>query len=368
MSGLPTLTFTLRKAAASVASRTAQGAVALIVKDTADGAAGVHTVYQEADIPAALGADNKAYIKRALIGHINRPSVVYVSVIGSTGTVTDGFSALSGYSYDYLAGPPDIATADATALAGLVKTARSLRYVGKAVLPNTAADSEGVINFVSAGIKVGGSTFTAAQYCSRIAGMLAGTPADCSATYAPLPEVSGVTATASPDTAVAAGKLFILDDGRQRKLSRAVTSKTTVASTEPSGLKKIKVTAAMDLIRYYAVTAVEDDYLGRCANSYDNKCILLTAMRDYLAGLESSSVLEGGSSGAELDSAAIRTYLMNAAQTAGDQEETERLRALSDEEIVKENTGSHVFLRLYGRVLDAMEDFDIVLETGDSLD
>lgn len=364
MSGLPKLTFELKKAAATAASRTARGAVALIVKDAAG--AGVYTIYQEGDIPSALGADNKAYIKRALTGHINRPSVVYAAVIGTEAAIGDGFTALSAYSYDYLAGPADLSSADAKTLAGLVKEARKLRYVGKAVLPDTAADHEGVINFVSAGIEAGGTTYTAAQYCSRVAGMLAGTPADCSATYAPLAEVSAVTATAAPDTAVAAGKLFILDDGRQRKLSRAVTSKVTIGSDEPDGLKKIKVTAAMDLIRYYAVTTVEDEYLGRCANSYDNKCILLTAMRDYLTGLEDASVLEDGSSGAELDSAAIRAFLMAAAED--DQEETARLQALSDEEIVKESTGSHVFLRLYGRVMDAMEDFDIVLETGDSLE
>ena len=131
MSGLPTLTFTLRKAAASVASRTAQGAVALIVKDAASGAAGVYTVYQESDIPAALGADNKAFIKRALMGHINRPSVVYVSVIGTSGTVSTGFAALAAYSYDYLAGPPDITASDATALAGLVKAGGDTSFVFK---------------------------------------------------------------------------------------------------------------------------------------------------------------------------------------------------------------------------------------------
>ena len=363
--GLPKLTFTLKTAARTVAARTSQSVVALIIRDSK--ANGVHAIYQESDIPSTLGADNAAYIKRAMIGHINRPSVVYVSVIAAAAEIATGFSALANYSYDYLCGPVDISAADATALAALVKAQRKLRYIGKAVLPNTAADDEGIINFVSSGIVVGSTTYAAAAYCSRIAGILAGTPADCSATYAVLSEVTAVTATATPDDAVDAGKVFLIDDGRVRKLSRAVTSKTTLSATEPEALKKIKMTAAIDLIRYYAMTAVEDDYLGKCANSYDNKCILLTAVRDYLKLLEDSNILKAGSSGAKLDADATRAYLVKQASDAGDADEAARVRALSDEAVIKEDTGSYVFLNLYGWVLDAMEDFNIVFEVTDTV-
>lgn len=219
---------------------------------------------------------------------------------------------------------------------------------------------------MSAGIAAGGKTvFSAAAYCSRIAGMLAGTPAQCSATYAQLSEVTGVTATENPDAAVDAGKLFIIDDGRVRKLSRAVTSKVTIGDTEPEALKKIKMTAAIDLIRYYAVSSVEDDYFGKCANTYDDKCVLLLAMQDYLKSLEDSKVLESGSSGAVLDADATRKYLITAA--GDDATEAERIKKLSDNEVIKENTGSKVFLKLYGNIMDAMEDFAIVFEVSPSV-
>lgn len=205
--GLPKLTFTLKKAARTVAARTSQSVVALIIRDSK--ANGVHAIYQESDIPSTLGADNAAYIKRAMIGHINRPSVVYVSVIAAAAEIATGFSALANYSYDYLCGPVDISAADATALAALVKAQRKLRYIGKAVLPNTAADDEGIINFVSSGIVVGSTTYAAAAYCSRIAGILAGTPADCSATYAVLSEVTAVTATITRWPSITASKIRI---------------------------------------------------------------------------------------------------------------------------------------------------------------
>lgn len=358
--GLPELTFSLKKAADNVATRVSAGIVAMILRDANSN--GLHTINRESDIPADLGVANTAAIKRTMVGYITKPDVVYVSVIGADADIATGFQALTAHSYDYLVGPVDISAEDAAALAELVKTQRVKRYVGKAVLPDVAADDEGVINFVATGIKAGDTTFTAAQYAGRVAGILAGTPAECSATYAALEELTGVDAVDDPDTAVDAGKLFLIDDGRRVKLSRAVTSKTTLGEDEPDMLKKIKLVAALDLIRYYAITTVEDEYLGKCANTYDNKCILLVAFSDFFASLEAQNVIQEGSSGAELDAEAIRTYLLEQAEAAGDAAEVARVKALSDEALRKEDTGSHVFLHLYGHVLDAMEDFHITLE------
>lgn len=358
--GLPELTFSLKKAADNVATRVSAGIVAMILRDAK--ANGLHTINRESDIPTELGVDNIAAIKRAMVGYITKPDVVYVSVIAADADISTGFQALSVHSYDYLVGPADISAEDAQTLADLVKAQRVKRYVGKAVLPNVAADDEGVINFVATGIKAGETTFTTAQFAGRIAGVLAGTPAECSATYAALEELTGADAVENPDAAVDEGKLFLIDDGRQVKLSRAVTSKTTLGDDDPDMLKKIKLVAALDLIRYYAITTVEDEYLGKCANTYDNKCILLVAFSDFLTSLEAQNVIQEGSSGAELDAEAIRAYLLKQAEAAGDSTEVTRVKSLTDEALRKEDTGSHVFLHLYGHVLDAMEDFHITLE------
>lgn len=249
-----------------------------------------------------------------------------------------------------------------------MKEQRKGRYIGKAVPPDTAADHEGIINFTASNIKVGATTYeTGGKYTSRIAGILAGIPADCSATYAPLPEVTGVDAVEDADAAINSGKLILINDGRPAKLGRAVTSKTTVADDETQALKKIKMVAAVDLIRYYALTTIEDNYQGKCSNTYDNKCILLTALRGYLKELENGDVLLEKSSGAELDAAAIRAFLIDQASKAGDVEEANRIKALDDAAVVKEDTGSHVFIRLFGYVLDAMEDFAVVLEVSNGL-
>ena len=62
----------------------------------------------------------------------------------------------------------------------------------KAVLPNTPADNEGVINFATTDIVVGENTYTASEYTARIAGILAGTPLNISATFTTLPEVISI--------------------------------------------------------------------------------------------------------------------------------------------------------------------------------
>ncbi len=83
---------------------------------------------------------------------------------------------------------------------------------------------------------------------------------ECSATGAELPEVTAVDAVSAPDAAVDAGKLILVDDGRRVILGRAVTSKVTLQKGEPAALKKIKLVGALDLIRHYAITTVEDHH------------------------------------------------------------------------------------------------------------
>ena len=354
--GLPELNFHFQAAAEAAVSRAERGVVALILRDAK--AAGLHTVTEQADIPAELGAENKAAIGRALVGYINRPKKVYAAVIPTADSViADGFELLGGVDYDWLAGPGDMTADEAKALAAMVQVRREKRYIGKLVAPNLEADCEGVVNFVGSGIKAGDQSYETAQYCGRVAGMLAGTPASASATYAPLPEVTAIDELEEADAnaAVNAGKLILVNDGRQIKLGRAVTSKTTVKAGESEVLKKIKLVADVDLIRYYAVSTIEEDYLGKCANSYDNKCVLLTALRAYLTALEDGEVLEAGSGGVEIDVAAQRAWL---------KEQGADVTSMDDAAVKRANTGSWVFLRITGTVLDAMEDFDVSLVAG----
>ena len=141
--GLPELTFSLKKAADNVAARVSSGIVAMILRDAK--ANGLHTINRESDIPSELGVANVAAVKRAMMGYIAKPAVIYLSVISVDTPIATGFQALAVHSYDYLVGPTDISTEDAKSLSDLVKAQRLKRYVGKAVLPNVEADNEGTL-------------------------------------------------------------------------------------------------------------------------------------------------------------------------------------------------------------------------------
>ena len=347
--GVPNLTIEFHKAAQEVESRLKRGVVAIIVRD-ATVTPGLYRLGSETDIPSGLAVATEDYVKRAFTGWINRPQTVLLSVIDADDDlVAAGAAPLAACDFDYLAGPPSYTGTEADDLVDWLDEAREGYCIGKLVLPNEAADNMAVVNFVASGIKVGETSYTAGDYCSRIAGILAGTTISGSGTYAQLPEVTAVTAQADPDSDIDGGKLILLHDGRKAKIARAVNSLQTLGDL-PASLKKIKVVEAVDLIRSRARSVIEDSYIGRMANSYDNKQLLVAELQSFLQDLESEGVLTSGTGYAELDLDAQRAWLV---------EQGTDVSAMTDQEILQADTGSWVFIRMGGTILDAMEDFAV---------
>ena len=348
--GVPKLSLTVYKAAQETVSRLRSGIVALIVRDTGVDP-GLYALSDVDDIPAALGVNTADYVRRAFLGYMTAPQRVLLSVIGAEDDlVTVGAAALAASDFDFLVGPPDVTKEQAQALAAWLKKARESYCIGKAVLPGLAADDMAVINFTASDLMVGQTKYTAGDYCSRIAGILAGTPLTASATYAPLEELTAVAEVADPDGAVDGGELILLHDGRKAKIARAVNSLVTLKEGQHAGLKKIKVAAALDLIVRNAKLVVEDSYIGRMSNSYDNKLLLVSALQEFLTDLEAQGVLQTGSSHVELDLDKQKAWL---------KEQGAAVSTMTDQEILAADTGSWVFIRMGGVILDAMEDFDI---------
>lgn len=350
---LPNIVINFSKAAETASRRAGQGTVALIVKDGGV-ATGFYALGSASEIPAGLSATTKAYITDAFIGNVNRPAKVLLYVLPAA--AEDYTAALADFAtrqFDWLACPPDCGPDDAAAVATWVtgqRTNNAAKY--KAVLPEYVADSEAVVNFVADDIKVGVSTHDAARYCARIAGLLAGTPLTQSVTYAPLAEVGDIArlTKAEMDAAVDAGKLILMHDGVKVKIARGVTSLTTVTADKPADYKKIKIVETVDLIKTDLRLLCEDNYIGKLPNSYDNKCVLLTAIKEYLVGLEAVGILEAGKSVVEIDIDAQRAYLVSQGVDVS---------TMTDDQIKQANTGSNVFIRAAVRILDAIEDITI---------
>ena len=349
--GLPSINITFTSQAASSIEKSEKGIVAIIIKD--EKAKGSYELTKPSQLPGELSKGNQEYIKRAFTGYINPPKKVIVYVLPKDAEDLSGaLEALETQKFDYLVGPAEITAEECTEIATWIKLQRADGFVPKAVLPNTAADSEGVINLTTSGISDGTNTYTAAEFCSRIAGLLAGTPMEISCTYAPLPELTGVDRQSKEaiDEAIDKGQFILFYDGTKVKTGRAVNSLQTTVEGKGEAFKKIKIVEAMDMIRTDLRNTMEDSYIGKYANSYDNKCVLITAIKSYLTEFENQGILKAGASTVEIDVEAQEAYLTARGINTAD---------MSKEQIKVEATGAEVFLKSGITILDAIEDVTI---------
>lgn len=349
---MPKLTVAFKQAARTAVARSQKGIVALILRDAAaDAEALKYTLTSTGQIPAALGVENQNAIRRVFLGGVNPPKKVLVYVMASAATIAEDSAVLTWLStqkFDYLAGPADLSEAEAAVFKTWVINQRADNYATyKAVLPNTAGNHEGVINFVANGILVDGVTYTTAGYCGRIAGLIAGTPMQQSITYAALPEVEDITRMTSldMDTAVGGGKLVLYHDGEKVKCGRGVNSLTTITGRSDIW-KKIKIVECLDMMQHDIRMTIQDNYIGKLPNTYDNKLQLVTAISVYLQALAKDGLIDAGFTvGIDVD-----------AQDAYLQEQGTPTVDMSEQEIKEANTGTHVFLSIYVHPVDAMED------------
>jgi hypothetical protein len=346
--GLPQVNIIFKELAASAIQRGERGIVALLLKDT-DGL-GTYEILSVTDIPSALSDANKKQIELALIGGMNAPLKVIVRV-GNEADWTAGLAWLETVKFDYLA-IPDIQTVDLSSITTWVGNQRQNGKMIKAVLPNHSADKEYIINFTTDDIEVDGTVYTTAQYCSRIAGLIAGTPLTIATTFQPLPEVDSVQSYTKSelDTAITNGEFVIYHDGEKVKVARGVNSFVTTTADKGESFKKIKIVDILDMYYSDITKTIADKYIGKYPNSYDNKVLLLTAIQAYHRQLEIDQLLDVGKNSVSIDVEAQSNFLMGKGIDVS---------TMSEQEIKEANTDDKVFIASKIKVLDAMEDIEM---------
>lgn len=377
--GAPSIDISFIEKGISAITRGERGIVMLWVKDTLPVLAiNPITVVTESDIPEGLSDTTVEQVKLAMIGYVNAPKKVIVYCMGiaedaEENAVDAGYKkameASETIRFDYLAIPTVETDGKGEDIASWVKSMRTVKKKKiKAVLPNVPADNEGIINFTTEksvktetvtgkdGTKTLVDTiYTAEQYCARIAGLIAGTPMTIACTYAPLPELSDCTRLTDNDTPIDKGEFIIFYDGEKVKVVRGVNSFITTIDGKGDSFKKIKIVEAMDMINDDIVKTAQDSYLGKYANTYSNKCLLITAISSYFAQLKRDDIISSYSVG--LDVEAIRIYLKGKGlQATLDDGTTKYIDECSDEEIITADTGASVFLTGNVKILDAIED------------
>jgi hypothetical protein len=351
--GLPNIQVIFQSLAASAIVRGSRGIVALVLKDAVHNGANVYT--DPTTIPQDYSAYNLNQINLAFMGGVSTPTSLIVYVEPTTAT---DYSAAMAYLETVIWNYGAFPGIDPTNTALVATWAKSMRDTMdikiKVVLPNTPGDHEGIVNFGTDGIVVASGTVEATDYCSRIAGILAGNPLTMSATFQVLPEVLDVPHMANTafDTLIDGGQLVLINDGVKVKIARAVNSLVTLTTTKTADWQKCKIVDIMDLEHDDIKATYNDNYVGKVPNDYDHKCLLITAINAYLTGLETQMLLDPGQNSVGIDVAAQTLYL----QGIGIDTSTMSILAIK-----QANTSSFVFLTGTTSPLDAMEDLTLNL-------
>lgn len=372
--GMPNVIISFKEAGIAAIERSKRGVVFLVLEEDEavitqltttpeEGEEAIQnpfTIYTIDDIPSGLSEDNKDYITKCLLGYVTAPYrvKVYLQATGGTGADKwqESLKNIAAERWDYLS-IPKIEEEQLETVGTWIKTNRENKYKKvKAVLPGYAGDYEGIVNFSNKKITTATKEYTPAEYTARIAGLIAGTPLTISATYAPLGEVIDCDKydLDENDEKVNNGEFFIWYDGTKYKMSRAVNSLVTTTQGKQEGYQTIKIVDIMDMIYDDIRTTAQDSYIGKYANTYDNKCLLITAITGYLKELEGEGLLQANYSTVELDTEAIKNYqLQNGLYTK------DELADMSDDEINQLDTKKKVFLKGKIKIIDAMEDIEL---------
>lgn len=362
--GLPDIVIEFSKKAVAAIQSGTLGVVGIILKDAKNqGAMILRGIDEIPEGESAFGEANTAYIQRAFTGAPTK--VIIYTLPQDAESYSEAFKYFGTQKVNYLVGAPDISEEEAKTFATWIKGLREKTIRRPvAVLPDTVADDRSTINFSVVNysdtdkIMEGEKAYTTAEYCSRIAGLLAGIDLRISATYKPLSELTQIPSADDEevDEAIDAGMLVLYSDGERIVIGRGVNSLTTTSEVNTEDLKKIKISAIQDLIEGDIYSTINSSYIGNYSNSYDNKCLLITAIKGYLRGLEATEggkgYLKADSSTIEINIAKQKQYLESIGVDTSD---------MSEQEIKEANTGSHVFLKGTISILDAIEDVDIFI-------
>lgn len=349
--GLPNIKIIFQSKAIKAIGRGTVGTLALVLRDDVESIT-EYKLQDVSDVPEALSEVNQTYIEQAFIG---TPQKVIAVVIPEGSSYNAALTYLETMKFNILA-VPGIETADTANVASWVKSMRDTKERKiMAVLPSSAADHEGIINFVVDGdVQVLDESYTASQYAARMAGLITGLPLTVAPTFRVLTEVTDIPKLTKDeaDKAIDAGKLILYHDGEKVKIARGVTSLTTTTETKGDPWKKIKLTRIYDMLFHDIKSTIEDEYVGSVQNSYENKLLLIAAINAYFEVLEAERVLDPGKNLCEINLSAQRTYLKSIGEDVDE---------MTDQEIKEANTRDKIFLTSKVRALDAIEDVDLIV-------
>ena len=345
--GLPNFSMVFRGKGVSAVERSARGIVALILQDSKEGGKEL-SIYKKVDEVDFENwtEENYGFIKLVFAG---APSSVIAVRISDTADITAALKKLKNLKWNYLS-VPAVKEEDLTVVTAWIKQCRDDdKKTFKAVLANNKADHEGIINFTTENIHstITGKQHTAAEYCARIAGVLAGLPLSRSSTYYELTDISGADVLNNPDDHINDGELIVIFDGKKYKIGRGINSLVTFTAEKTEDVRYIKIVEGMDLYMDDIRDTYEENYVGKVINDYDGKRMLVAAIGAYHRELLGNVLDSSYDNVVSVDVEAQRTYLEGRGIDTSE---------MDDIAVASANTGTRVFLTSNIKFVNAMED------------
>ena len=345
--GLPSVIVEFKQKASTAIQRGNTGIVALVLRDS--NAQGLHNIKGAYDIPSNLSEANKKYINLTLLGNVTAPSKVVAYVVGEETQLSDALNYLETVDFNYLV-VPAIQENERTVVKTFIEKMRNDIKVRVKAVMKLDADYEGIINSTNTATMVEGE-INVDEFCCVMAGLIAGTPLSQSVTYAVPKNVLDIPSKtkAEAETKVKNGELILVKEMGKVRVARGVNSLKTTTAEKGDLFQKIKLVDTMDLIHNDIRKTCIDTYIGKVANNYDNKCILMTAISSYFEELAKEQLIEKDFK-VDIDIDKQVKYLKSIGVDTSEMDE---------QQIKEANTKDKVFLLANIKLVDAMEEINL---------
>ena len=334
----------LKALSESAVERSTRGIVCLILKDTVEGVKEYKSKKQVKDL---FLQNNMTIINKCFVKY----GVKSLKVVCYGTSVSEALAKLDGVKFNYLACPELTEEGDKKLVADFVKEQREANNIlVHAVLHNSKADHEGVINFKNDEVVDADGTHTGDAYCIDVACMVATLGMDRSLTNLLVSDVETATEITDGETAIESGELFLFYDHDMEGyvFSDAVNSKTTIKDGEKEALKSIRVCEIFDMVRDDIKVSFKKSYKGKTSNSYNNRKLIRDAYNLYFKQLAKKGVLNPEESNTcWLDVDATKDYLESKGIDTSE---------MTDEEVLKRDIDKKIFLKARIYALDTIEE------------
>ena len=145
------------------------------------------------------------------------------------------------------------------------------------------------------------------------------------------------------------GELILVKEMGKIRVARGVNSLVSTTTEKGDLFQKIKLVDTMDLIHNDIRKTCIDTYIGKVANNYDNKCVLITAISSYFEELAKEQLIEKDFK-VEIDIDKQVKYLKSIGVDTSE---------MNEQEIKEANTKDKVFLIANIKLVDAMEEISL---------